>query len=296
MWILLVAALVGCDEKKSVDASQSNPYRITDIEINGEQERQSWAPGDEHITRWLDAALFASDRGLSRRKEGMNMRVVVHHQVRLEPLRRGARLVVDVDAEARRNSVSSEAPMVTLTASTQYRHLLARGRPTDQVLYALSRTLGRQAVEDVVTQLRLRARVRQTNPAHLSRWITDEEVHASSRRYAIRRALIYAPRNLEPALLEVVESNDEEMVVSAARALHELESERAAYVLMDVAQQLSRDEEYDRYLRVLPLVGQLDAPWVSIYLETVAEAHRVPRVRNRASSLVADRPPVLQDY
>ena len=295
VWMTCVVMVMGCDRENKKDPSQSDPYRITDIEINGAHEREHWAPGDEHITRWFDAALYASDRGISRRQSGMNMQVTVHHRVRIEPLRRGARLVVDVDAEARRNSVSAEAPMVTLQATAQYRHLLARGRPSDKVLHALSRTLGRQAVDDVVTQLRLRARVRQSEANQLARWIADDDVDRATRRYAIRRALIYAPENLEPTLVDVAAGDDDEMVISAARALREIDSEHAAHAMMAVAQKLSRDEDYERFLEVLPLLGKLDAPWVSIYLETVAEAHRVPRVRSRASSLAAERPPVLEE-
>ena len=285
--VIAAIGLSACDNDGGEDPIRSEPYRIGAVEVNGDAEREEWAFGDEHISRWTNAALEDSDRGISQKKEGMEMRVVIHHRVRLVDVGSGARLVIDVDARAQRSVVNSEDPMVTIRADAQYRHLLARGRPADGVLHALSRTLGRQAVDDVVHQLRLRARIRQSDTAELASWIEDDQIDDSVRRYAIRRALIYTPDGLEEALVNVTHDADDEVAPKAARALVEMESDDAPRAAMRVAQRLSRDEEYDRFLQMLPLLAELDEPWVEIYLETVAEAHSIRRVRSRARSVMA---------
>ena len=289
MTIFLAVALAACDDDDGLDPVESEPYKIASLQINGEGTSYPWAPGDQHLTNWLEDALHASHRGISRSQDGMEMNLTVHHRIELQELQRGARLVINIDAIAERGLVDSESPMVTVRARARFRHLLARGAPSESVLYALSRTMTQQAVDDVVQQLRLRARVRQMSPAELSRWIDDDEIDANVRRYAIRRALIYRPPHLEPTLVNVVDHGDDEVAPAAARALFELESDRAPHALMNVAQSLSRDGDYDRLLNLLPMLGELDEPWIALYLETVADAHGVARVRARARSVVGER-------
>lgn len=290
VWIITVL-VAGCDGDETPDASQLEPYQIAAVEIsddNGEQQpRPAWSPGDTDVTRWVEAALHDSHRGISRRDDGMEMRVVFHHRIDLEQVRGGHRLVVGVDAQAERQVVDNDSPMVTLTGRAKYGHFFAENRDTQDLLNAMSRTLLRQAIDDVVDQLRLRARVRQLDASRLVDWIDNDELRASVRHYAIRRALIYTPDGLEDTLKKAVEQSDDEMAVYAARALFELDSDRAAHALMEVAQRLSRDKKYDEYMELLPLLGKVDAPWVAIYLKTVADAHRIPRVRRQASAVLS---------
>lgn len=74
--------------------------------------------------------------------------------------------------------------------------------------------------------------------------------------------------------------------MAAARALYIIDRPASARALMNVAQRMSRDRDYERYLSLLPLLGELEEPWVALYLETVAEAHRIRRVREQARALL----------
>ena len=282
--VMGLSMVLGCDGDDY--SSTDEPYRIGAMELNGDGEFHEWAPGDEHVSRWFDEALGDSDRGVSSSAEGMEMDLSVHHEVRLVELEHGARLEVDVEAQATRSVVSSSSPMVTLSAEANYQHPLARGRPSEQVLHALSRTMGHQAVGDVVEQLRLRARIRQSSSAEVAELIADKRADEEERLYAIEHVVQTKTKSAVPGLEQAVEDQNLDVSTAAARALYALEADSAAHGLMHVAQRLSRDKEYDRYLQLLPLLSQLDAPWVSIYLETVAKAHQAPRIRERVRSVM----------
>ena len=285
---LVAVCILGCD-REVVDASEVGPYAVAEVQVINDVERPGWAPGDDQMSTWFGEALGLSEKGLSAGPEGMAMRATLHHRVELRELPRGARLTVYVDLQAERSVISDEEPMVTLLARAERRHILARGMPSEEVLQGLSYALGRQAVDDAVLQLRLRAQIRQMEPAGLVAWVGDEELPDAVRRYAIRRAALHQPPGLEEALIEVAYQAPNQVAASAARALHAMESERATHLLMDVAQRASRDEEYDLYLGLLPLLADLDEGWVNIYLQTVARAHSVARVRVEAQAAIGGR-------
>ncbi len=295
--VMAIAALfviVGCDRNEECELHLSNPYKIGELELNGVDEMQPWAPEDADVLRWVERALDDSHRGISRSEGGMEMRATLSRRVQLEQFADRSRLIVGLEAQVERVIVPSGAPMVFLTADVEYRHTMAERAPSEEVLRALTRTLERRAVGDVVNKLRLRARIRQSGPAELSSWVTDSSIPATERIYAMRRAQHQGSTQIEKALSEAAADEDVHVAVAAARTLLEMESARAAHQLMAVAQRMSRDREYDHYLELLAMLGRLDDAWISIYLETVADAHRFQGARARARELVADRPPPVQ--
>ncbi len=292
--IVSLMVMMGC-RGDPADAADVEPYQVVEIEISGttDIEEQGWGPVPESLERWLASSLAGSNRGITAEKEGMEMRAVVEHGVHLIPRREGALLRVDMKMQLERMAVENGAPMVVLTASAEYRHPFALGQPTKGVLDPISRILARQAVDDLVGQLRDQAVVRQTLGPELARWVNCEETSNSARLLAIQRVVVTAPEDGpaagEAALAEAARDVDDDVAEAAARALYELRAEGAAYGLMRVAQRLSRDQKYDRFMALLPLLGRLEVAWVEIYLETVARAHRIRRVRQAAGTALEQK-------
>lgn len=292
VFLMLTAGCGGCSE--TGDESERGPYRVGEVEIVADDWAgpgdQDWGPISEHVGQWLEVALQDSERGLTRHGQGMEMRATVHHGIQVRENGGRAMLHVDVEILLERALIDEDSPMVVLSAQAQYRHPFALGRPSRGVLDPISRTLTRRAIDDVVGQLRDQAVVRQTMAEQLASRIGDADLSESARLLAIGLVAKANPGNAEEALAEATRDPHDAVAVAAAISLYEMKSDQAAYGLMNVAKRMSRDREYDTYLELLPLLGDLNVDWVNLYLETIAEAHRIGRVRDSVRSLLNDEP------
>lgn len=290
MWaVVAVLALSGCRSAGAVDEAQRGPYRVASVEVeavDSEQMVADWAPVTEVVERWFEKALRDSDRGVSRQEAGMAMRARVQHRARIDNRRDGARLIVVIEVELERTDVVESASAVRLVAKSEFRHPFALGQPSRPLLVPISHTLTRQAVDHAVAQLRDQAVVRQALGEELVERINDPRSAESARVLAIERLVRLAPDGASAALAVAAQDKDEEVAMAAARALFNVDRASSAQTIMKVAQRMSRDRDYERYLALLPLLGELDEPWVALYLETVAEAHRIRRVREQARALL----------
>ena len=118
--------------------------------------------------------------------------------------------------------------------------------------------------------------------------IRQEEQARSARLLAIEQVVFAEEKSAEEALFDASQGEDLEVALAASRALYQLKSEQAGRALMGVAQRTSRDRHYEIYLEILPMLAELHEPWIHLYLETVAEAHRLRRVRESVRSLLEE--------
>lgn len=298
----VVAASAGCDgdDTTAVDQHRVEPYQIAavDIDIGGDDEE--WTPANEEVQQWFDDAVDDSHRGLSRRQAGMGMHATVYHRTRLQPMAGGARIAVDVDAHLHRSLLATGDSMINLRATATAQEELSGRHPSHHRLRRIAHDLGKEAQAEVVDRLRLRARLEQYGDDRLAAWIGDDRLGNAQRQIAIEWAIdedVAVDDALRGALVKSADGDDDDLVWAACRALVALDVDGAERIVMERAQRYSRDKKYDRFLDYLPLLGRLDAAWISIYLETVAEAHAAPQVRDEARSIVADRPsPTVGDY
>jgi hypothetical protein len=289
----LLSGLVSMAFLATTACSSESPvqhYSVVDVAIqtSAEESVRSWLPEPEAAGRWLDRGLRSSERGLSATEGPVKLRATLNYTAYVLPRPQGTTLRVDVDLQLEAD-VDNHGEVLLLVASRQQRHALASHRPKEDLLVPLSRTLLHQAISEVLEELRDQAEVHLSPGDELTAWITNEGIAPSARRLAMLRASGAIDANSEAALLVASAHEDHQIALTAAQALFEAGSARAPHVLMRIAQQLSRDRLYDEYLEVLPLLHSLDEPWIALYLETVAEAHRMPRVRKLARDLIADR-------
>jgi len=297
---LLLAAVTamsaGCDsdDDPAVDQRSVEPYQIraVDIDIGGDDE--AWAPASDEVRQWFGDAVDDSHRGLSRRSAGMGMHATVYHRTRLQPTTGGARIAVDVDAHLHRSLLATGDSMINLRATATTDEELSGRHPSHHRLQRIAHSLGKEAQQEVADRLRLRARLEQYGDDRLANWIDDDRLSSAQRQIAIEWAAdedVAVDDALRRALVNSTDGDDDNLTWAACRALVELDVDGAERIVMERAQRYSRDNQYERFLDYLPLLGRLDAAWISIYLETVAEAHAAPQVRDEARSIVADRPP-----
>lgn len=291
VWVSLVwgcALGAGCSRGAQAEEAPGGPYRVVAMQVMEEGEdvgrvgSQGWAPEPGRVQEWWERALVASDEGLSRAggSEGVKGRLV--YRVTLNQALEGSVMVVRVEGHLGSEVVGGDGEMVSMRAKHVVRHPLVSDRPPEALLGALGRTLLRQGVEEVVEGLRAQALVYQARGGELGRWCADEEAEASARLLAVQRVVEGAVEEAEDALIQAAGGGDEEVAFAAAQALWEMESEGAARALTELAERMSREQRYDDLVGLLPKLGTLSTPWVAVYLETLAEAHHVSRVREQA--------------
>lgn len=291
--VALVAG--GCQLGAEEPGGEHEPYQIESIEVDVSGDADDWGPADEQVEQWFDSSLRSSNRHLTRQVPGMPMTATLHYDAQLQKMDRGSKLVLDIDAQTIRRATPAGEPTVVLAADARYLHPLSEPRPADPILEKMTHTLGRQAIDEVVDQMRAAARIRQAKVWQLVLWSSAAYADEATRTLSIGELATRQVRGAEPILIELVDDSSSEVAIEAARALHALGSGRAEHVIMDLLQQMSRDEQYDEYLQLVPIVAKMDAPWISIYLETVAAAHTHYRIRQRARSLSKKRPDPLED-
>lgn len=291
VWTLpVVLMVVGCKPGPQADGAQRGPYRVVEVEV---QERArgdgvDWAPASEALEGWLERAFRESDRGVSLDGDGLAMGARVNYVAQIENRRGGARLVVEVEVELERLQVGEGESDVVLVAKSEFRHPFALEQPSRPLLVPVSHSLARQAVDDAVGQLRDQALVRQALGEELVEKLNDSKTAESARVLAIERIVSVVPHGAVAALSAAADDPDVEVALAAARALFAIERQASARAVLKVAERMSRDRDYERYLSLLPMLGELDEPWVALYLETVAEGHRIRRVREQARALLEE--------
>ncbi len=286
--IVLCAALWSC----AADEEEPPGFTVGEVEVRGSGERaeRGWLPQEETVEGWVRRGLGESERGLRQGEEGQEeLRGTVRYTAYILSRPKGSTLRVDVDVQLEGDVWDGQT--VALMVSRQKRQALSQRRPDDELLRPMSRALVRQAVEEAVEEARDQAEVEVATPEELRNWILGDG-STSARKRAIRRARWVDDDQTLGAVVAVARHGEDELSVAAARVLLERGSPEAGRALMRIAKQLSRDRKYDEYLEVLPLLNGLDEAWIDLYLQTVAEAHRAPRVRKRAQELVAGRGPV----
>ena len=290
--VMIGLVWMGCDRDGEEPGVHQGPYSVVDIHLEQAEGADGWAPGDERVHRWFQEVLEESKRGMANGGEGFPVEARLRHGVRIDELDGATQLIVELDVAITEVGAAGGAPVLSMSTEAEFFHPLSEDHPDDDVLQAVSATLGRQAVEETVDQLRNLAEIKQGESWELVRWSRTSGFGKERRLLAIQELAHRDVEGAEATLKRATESESPKVAVEAALAMYKLDRDQAAHPLMDVAQRMSRDEEYEHYLRLLPVVGKLDEPWVSIYLETVAQAHTDYRVRQKARSLSAERPPI----
>ncbi|WP_199589760.1 hypothetical protein [Lujinxingia litoralis] len=277
----------GCSTKAQAEEAQSGPYWVQSVqvleEVSGEvAQRPGWVPEAQRVEEWWLRALRESEQGLSGQGGVKGLKSQVRYQVRLAQALEGSVLVVRVEGQAEPAVSREREEAVSMRAQHVVRHPLVSDRPPEALLGALGRTLLRRGVEEVMAGLRAQARVYQASAGELGKWCADDGAEASARLLAVQRVVAGAVMQAEEALAEAARGSDEEVAFAAAEALWELESRGAARALTELAERMSREQRYDDLIGLLPRLATLSTPWVAVYLETLAEAHDVARVREQA--------------
>ncbi|TXD34187.1 hypothetical protein FRC98_19335 [Lujinxingia vulgaris] len=278
----------GCSRGAQAEEAQGGPYRVVAMQVMEEGGEvggvgvQGWAPEPVRVQEWWERALRESDEGLSPQGGGEGLKGRLMYRVKLNQALEGSVLVVRVEGRLEQEAVRGDGKAVSMRAQHVVRHPLVSDRPPEALLGALGRTLLRQGVDEVMEGLRAQAMVYQAAGGELGRWCADEEALASARLLAVQRVVEGAVEEAEEALIEAAGGRDEEVAFAAAQALWEMESSGAARALTELAERMSREQRYDDLIGLLPKLGTLSTPWVAVYLETLADAHHVSRVREHA--------------
>lgn len=293
--VVIVATIGHCDDETETD-SDSDHFQIVAIDVDTVGD-DDWIPDGDRIELWFSTALNG-DELLSTQRDGTPMRARLNHQVRRHDGSEATRLVVDVDVRLDRIVTSSNDQTEEIRASATTDRLVMGSDPSPTSLLHLSRRLGIEAIAAATEKLGLRARIATQGEEVLLDWIGDTEDKEPTNRllaidWAVDTALADDTR-LETVLAETTGDEDADVAVAAGKALLDIEADRAAHLLLERTQQASRDQDYDLHIRLLPLLGKLDEKWISIYLQTVAEAHDERRVRNVARSVVDEEQPAAE--
>ncbi len=287
---ILASMLGGCEDSEEEPGLEDGPYVVVSVELQESEDAERWVPGEEDARRWFQEVLRKSERGLAEEGSGLPVRVILEKELRLREMGSKKQLVMEFRAQVVESQLSGVVPELELTTEAEYVHALKEERPDDEVLEAMSNSLGRKAAQESMDVLRLLAVVRQGEPWELVRWSRTSTFGEEKRLLAIQELARREVAGAVPVLKTATKAESAAVAVEAAEALYALKRNDAAHLVMDVAQRMSRDEYYDEYLRLLSTVGKLDEPWVSIYLETVAQAHTNYRARQKARTLSAERP------
>lgn len=94
-----------------------------------------------------------------------------------------------------------------------------------------------------------------------------------------------------PALRELLGSDNPEIVVASAAALEGLDAPDAGGDIVEAASRLSRSHAFEHLRQILFIIGEAGGPQARIYLETVAEGHQVPGIRQTASQVLEEMKP-----
>lgn len=289
--VVIGAGAVGCDD----EPDSPRAYQIVDIDVDVDGDDDRWLPDQRRVQMWFTSAVGDNQGLVSTNNDGEPMRATLTQRMRHHNDGVSTRLVVAVEAELSRVAVSDNDTAITLQARSSADKVLAAAEPADRQLHQTGRALTVEAVETAAEKLELRARLRHWGNRQLLEWIGDDTTDTRRRMVAIDWLIDgqvgIDDRRLRPVLADATATDDDDVAVTAARAMVHLDLDNAAHVLMDRAQSASRHGDYDRYLRLVPLLDELDEEWISIYLHTVADAHAQPRVRSEVRSVVGDDDP-----
>lgn len=108
-----------------------------------------------------------------------------------------------------------------------------------------------------------------------------DSIH-SAREQQLHRAI--------PELRKLLRSNNPELVVAAAAALEGLGAEDADLALIEAAGDLGRARHFEHLRQLLYLLGNIGSPRANTYLETVAQGHELPPIRDTAAQILKDSP------
>jgi HEAT repeat protein len=121
--------------------------------------------------------------------------------------------------------------------------------------------------------------------------LADDEVSDERRLEAIHQARDAKISEATPALRELLSADNSEIVVAAAAALDGLDAKDLGPDIVEAASRLSRDHKFESLRQLLFIVGEVGGPQARIYLETVAEGHEVPGIRQTASLVLEEMQP-----
>lgn len=278
----------GCSGCAQARAGSPETFVIAEFEFAGDSP--AWGPDKEVVTLWFEQALRSSDRGFKAQGEGLALRAQVDYRLLVIERPRGALLRIDVDVQLEPIFQGEGLSIPAITASVQHRHPFAVPIPSEALLAPLSQTLLRDGIDKVVLSLRDQAVVRLTLERNLGAAIRSEEHSTPARLIAIDRVVSAEILEAEDALLVATESSEPEIATAAARGLHRLKTPSSSKALLKVAQRMSRDRHYEHFEALLPLLATCQEPYIHLYLETVADAHRLRRIRDQARQLVETWP------
>lgn len=116
--------------------------------------------------------------------------------------------------------------------------------------------------------------------------LRDAEASADARLEAIHRAREARVDEAVPALVDLLEADDPDLAVAAAAALQALDARDAVTKIIDLAGRLSRAQQWEHLRTVLYVIGDFGGPRARTYLQTVAEGHQVPPIRQVAADIL----------
>ena len=297
--LLAAAAMIlmgsGCDD----DEPHSEGYRIVDIEVDADDGDDPWMPAEKRVQMWFASAV-GDDNGLvSTRTDGRDVTAELTHRVRRHSDGNATRLVVDVNVRLRPAINSDDNQPASLHADTMLDEVISDANPDNGQLSRTARQLSVRSVEKAAEQLELRARLDRGEDRQIVDWIADESADPLRRKQAMQwvadATVTVDNFRVQPKLVEATEDEHHGVAITAGRTLVAIDADDAAHLVMDRAQEASRSGDYDRFLQWTPLLDELDEQWISIYLQTVADAHDEPRVRQKVRHLIDDEsPPAAQ--
>ncbi|MBA2661905.1 MAG: hypothetical protein H0U74_06390, partial [Bradymonadaceae bacterium] len=112
--------------------------------------------------------------------------------------------------------------------------------------------------------------------------LANAELTDRTRLLAIHEARERGISEAEPALLALLEHDNDALVIAAGAALSHLGANNAAPQLVAATERMSRARQHEEMVQLIYTLGRLDDPGARIYLETLEQAHGEPRVRDAA--------------
>lgn len=284
--LLVVVAIFACEERPAEDGGSSTPdapaaaesagpvegkFSLTELKVRptADAMKADGAPDPETVRSEFEAALYASDsfdRGGTREMEGSLMFDV-------RPLEDGWDIMLFGGVGA---------PDAKFEASASYRTTDPRhaGKSIEELV-----SMGIASIAD---QISAQATIVVAGADELAAILSDDD--ATDTRYLMAIQEI-RERRLEDAIPDVrpflAPERSSKLRTAAAATLVQLGDEESRSDIIKVAEDLSRDKD-PQYVPMLHILADLGGPEVVTYLQTVADAHGAPAVRQVAAEALRE--------
>lgn len=131
----------------------------------------------------------------------------------------------------------------------------------------------------------------KTQRATILKTLADENASEDARLDSIHSARDLQLADAIPELRKSLKSDNADIVVAAAAALDGLNAKDADLALIEAAGHLGRARQFEHLRQLLYIIGSVGGPRARTYLETVAEGHELPPIRDTAAQILKDSSP-----